>query len=39
MIQNERIRPLNNETAKTRDYVLYWMQSSQRTLCNHAAEI
>jgi deoxyribodipyrimidine photo-lyase len=38
MIQKERLRPLNNETAKTRGYVLYWMQSSQRALCNHALE-
>jgi hypothetical protein len=38
MIQKERLRPLNNEAAKARDFVLYWMQSSQRTLSNHALE-
>jgi hypothetical protein len=31
MIQKERVRPLNNEKEKRRDYVLYWMQASQRT--------
>jgi hypothetical protein len=39
MIQKERLRPLNNETAKTLGYVLYWMQSPQRAFYNHAAEI
>jgi len=39
MIQKERLRPLNNEAAKSRDFVLYRMQSSQRTLYNHALEI
>jgi len=38
MIQKERVRPLNNETAKKRDYVLYWMQASQRAEYNHALE-
>jgi len=38
MIQKERVRPLNNEQEKSRDYVLYWMQASQRTECNHALE-
>jgi len=38
MIQKERVRPLNNETGKRRDYVLYWMQASQRAECNHALE-
>ncbi len=38
MIQKERVRPLNNEAEKKRDYVLYWMQSSQRTEYNHALE-
>ncbi|MBN2198444.1 MAG: deoxyribodipyrimidine photo-lyase, partial [Candidatus Aminicenantes bacterium] len=38
MIQRERIRPLNNETEKSRDYVLYWMQTSQRAEYNHALE-
>jgi hypothetical protein len=30
MIQKERVRPLNNEKEKRRDYVLCWMQASQR---------
>jgi hypothetical protein len=30
MIQKERVRPLNNEKEKRGDYVLYWMQASQR---------
>jgi deoxyribodipyrimidine photo-lyase len=38
MIQKERVRPLNNEKEKRRDYVLYWMQASQRTEYNHALE-
>lgn len=38
MIQRERVRPLNNETQRSRDYVLYWMQASQRAECNHALE-
>ncbi len=38
MIQKERLRPLNNEAARTRDFVVYWMQSSQRTHFNHALE-
>jgi deoxyribodipyrimidine photo-lyase len=38
MIQKERVRPLNNEVEKKRDYVLYWMQSSQRAEYNHALE-
>ncbi len=38
MIQKERVRPLNNEKGKRRDYVLYWMQASQRVDHNHALE-
>jgi len=38
MIQKERVRPLNNEKEKRRDYVLYWMQASQRAEYNHALE-
>jgi deoxyribodipyrimidine photo-lyase len=38
MILKERVRPLNNETEKRRDYVLYWMQASQRAEYNHALE-
>lgn len=38
MIQNERVRPLNNETARNREFIIYWMQASQRTHYNHALE-
>ncbi|HOI76951.1 MAG TPA: deoxyribodipyrimidine photo-lyase [Methanofastidiosum sp.] len=38
MIQNERIKFLNNKKEKNGDYVLYWMQASQRTEYNHALE-
>jgi deoxyribodipyrimidine photo-lyase len=38
MIQKERVRPLNNEKEKRGDYVLYWMQASQRAEYNHALE-
>jgi deoxyribodipyrimidine photo-lyase len=38
MIQQERIRALNKKEMKKGDYVLYWMQASQRTEYNHALE-
>ncbi|HQK62329.1 MAG TPA: deoxyribodipyrimidine photo-lyase, partial [Methanofastidiosum sp.] len=38
MIQNERIKYLNNKVERQGDYVLYWMQSSHRTQYNHALE-
>jgi deoxyribodipyrimidine photo-lyase len=38
MIQKERIRHLNSKRLRSRDYVLYWMQASQRTEYNHALE-
>jgi deoxyribodipyrimidine photo-lyase len=38
MIQKERVRPLNNEKEKSRDFVLYWMQAAQRSEYNHALE-
>lgn len=38
MIQNERIKFLNNKKEKNGEYILYWMQSSQRTEYNHALE-
>ncbi|KPK24106.1 MAG: deoxyribodipyrimidine photolyase [Dehalococcoidia bacterium SG8_51_3] len=38
MIQEERIKALNRHSPRKRDYVLYWMQASQRTECNHALE-
>ncbi|HET7478127.1 MAG TPA: deoxyribodipyrimidine photo-lyase [Rubrobacteraceae bacterium] len=37
-IQEERIQDLNEEDARDGDYVLYWMQSSQRAEYNHALE-
>jgi deoxyribodipyrimidine photo-lyase len=37
-IQNERIKPLNNVTARNGQYIVYWMQSSQRTEFNPALE-
>ena len=37
MIPEGRIRKLNSEYINENgDYVLYWMQASQRTSCNHA---
>jgi deoxyribodipyrimidine photo-lyase len=38
MIQPERIQPLNDLPAANGDYVLYWMQASQRAHYNHALE-
>ncbi|MBP7734491.1 MAG: deoxyribodipyrimidine photo-lyase [Spirochaetes bacterium] len=38
MIQDERITYLNKNHAVKGDYVLYWMQQSQRAECNHALE-
>lgn len=38
MIQEERIRRLGGRTAPRGDYVLYWMQASQREDTNHALE-
>jgi deoxyribodipyrimidine photo-lyase len=38
LIQRERVRPLNNETERGRDFVLYWMQAAQRAEDNHALE-
>jgi deoxyribodipyrimidine photo-lyase len=37
-IQEERVRDLNEEPVGDGDYVLYWMQSSQRAEQNHALE-
>ena len=36
MIEEQRIQPLNKETPVTGEYVLYWMQASQRAEYNHA---
>ncbi len=38
MIQKERIQELNNKKIRNGDYVLYWMQSAQRSHYNHALE-
>ena len=38
MIQLTRIRTLNAQDARKGDYVLYWMQASQRAEANHALE-
>jgi deoxyribodipyrimidine photo-lyase len=37
-IQEERVQNLNEEDVRDGDYVLYWMQSSQRAEQNHALE-
>lgn len=38
MIQPTRIKSLNAKDVKKGDFVLYWMQASQRAECNHALE-
>ncbi|NHI83930.1 MAG: deoxyribodipyrimidine photo-lyase [Candidatus Thorarchaeota archaeon] len=38
MIHEERIQQLNPNSIQGGDYVLYWMQASQRTDNNHALE-
>jgi deoxyribodipyrimidine photo-lyase len=38
MIQPERIQPLNDRPVQTGEFVLYWMQASQREAYNHALE-
>ena len=38
MIQNERIKSLNQKGITSGSYVLYWMQASQRVQYNHALE-
>lgn len=38
MIQDERVQHLNGNGIRDGKYVLYWMQSSQRSECNHALE-
>src|SRR5918995_2265150 len=37
-IQRERVQNLNEADVRKGDYVLYWMQSSQRAEHNHALE-
>ncbi len=36
MVEKERIIKLNNNKEKKGDYILYWMQASQRVYYNHA---
>jgi deoxyribodipyrimidine photo-lyase len=38
MIQQDRIRRLNDRKIRKGNYVLYWMQQSQRVSFNHALE-
>jgi deoxyribodipyrimidine photo-lyase len=38
VIQDERLKPLNSQPVRQGQYVVYWMQSSQRTEINHALE-
>ncbi len=38
MIQESRVRRLNDGPVRTGEYVLYWMQQSQRAEYNHALE-
>jgi deoxyribodipyrimidine photo-lyase len=38
MIQSTRIEDLNKKRVRRADYVLYWMQASQRSEYNHALE-
>ncbi len=38
MIQRERIQRLNSKPMMNGDYVIYWMQASQRAEYNHALE-
>jgi deoxyribodipyrimidine photo-lyase len=37
-VQATRIKPLNDADMRQGDYVLYWMQQSQRAAYNHALE-
>ena len=38
MIQEERVQALNRRETRKGEYVLYWMQASQRAEYNHALE-
>ena len=38
MIQEARTEILNKSPVRDGDYILYWMQASQRAECNHALE-
>ena len=39
MLEQSRIQKLNNREEKRRDYVLYWMQASQRPESNQALQL
>lgn len=38
MIHEDRVRNLNDRDVQPGDYLIYWMQQSQRALDNHALE-
>jgi deoxyribodipyrimidine photo-lyase len=38
MIHDSRVQLLNDQPVRRGDFVLYWMQQSQRAECNHALE-
>jgi len=38
VVASSRVRRLNDRDRRDGDYVLYWMQASQRAECNHALE-
>lgn len=38
MLESERIKKLNRVDDSSRDFIVYWMQQSQRTYYNHALE-
>lgn len=38
MMQEQRIQQLNTQSIRSGDYVVYWMQASQRVPQNHALE-
>ncbi len=39
MVEPQRLLELNNAPERAGDYVLYWMQQSQREACNPALEV
>ena len=38
MIEDTRVQPLNKNRFVKGEYILYWMQASQRAEYNHALE-
>jgi deoxyribodipyrimidine photo-lyase len=38
MMHDERVRLLNSSEVRNREYVVYWMQASQRAEYNQALE-